>query len=159
MNIFDNYTHDLLVELNNNNVEYIVVGGYAVNFHGYRRTTGDIDLWIKPDNNINKKNILQSLKKLNVEDSVISQLNELDFSKPIVFIDGEQPYKIDFMTYISGVNFNDAWEQKTIALLDGISIPFIHLNHLIVSKITTGRTQDKIDIEELQKIQKLKGKE
>ncbi len=39
MNIFDNYTHDLLVELNNNNVEYIVVGGYAVNFHGYRRIT------------------------------------------------------------------------------------------------------------------------
>jgi predicted nucleotidyltransferase len=50
MNIFDDYTHNLLKELNNNKVEYIVVGGYAVNYHGYRRTTGDIDLWIKPEN-------------------------------------------------------------------------------------------------------------
>jgi len=48
--------------LNKNNVRYIVVGGYAVNFHGYRRTTGDIDLWIKPDNGENKKAILKSLK-------------------------------------------------------------------------------------------------
>ena len=158
MNIFDVYTHNLLVELNKNNVEFLVVGGYAVNFHGYRRTTGDIDLWIKPDNSTNKKNILKSLQNLNVETKVIAQLNELDFSKPIVFIDGEEPYKIDFMTFISGVDFKDAWKEKTIAILDGISIPFIHLNHLIVSKITTGRLQDKIDIEKLQKIQSIKNK-
>lgn len=50
MNVFDEYTFNLLNELNKNEVEYLVVGGYAVNFHGYRRTTGDIDLWIKPDN-------------------------------------------------------------------------------------------------------------
>jgi|ERR1019366_4562587 predicted nucleotidyltransferase len=158
MNIFDEYTHALLCELNKNNVEYIVVGGYAVNFHGYRRTTGDIDLWIKPENETNKNNILQSLRNLKVEENILNQLKVLDFSKPIVFIDGEEPFKIDFMTYISGVDFTDAWEHKTVAKLEGIPIPFIHLQHLIISKITTGRPQDKIDIEKLQQIQKLKKK-
>ena len=156
MNVFDEYTHNLLAELNKNSVEYLVVGGYAVNFHGYRRTTGDIDLWIKPDNTINKNKIIQSLRNLGIEENTLVQLSELDFSKPVVFIDGEEPYKIDFMTHISGVQFNEAWEQKTIAEFDGISIPFIHFNHLIISKFTTGRPQDKIDIEQLQKIQALK---
>ena len=50
MNIFDKYTHDLLLQLNLNHVQYLVVGGYAVNLYGYIRTTGDIDLWIKPEN-------------------------------------------------------------------------------------------------------------
>ena len=158
MNIFDEYTFNLLNELNKNNVEYLVVGGYAVNFHGYRRTTGDIDLWIKPDNGANKNVILQSLRNLEVDEEVLSQLNALDFSQPVVFIDGEEPFKIDFMTFISGVNFNEAWQQKTMAVLDGISIPFIHLHHLVLSKVTTGRPQDKIDIEQLQKIQDLKNR-
>lgn len=158
MNIFDEYTFNLLNELNKNGVEYLVVGGYAVNFHGYRRTTGDIDLWIKPDNTENKNKILQSFRNLNITEDILTQLNELDFAKPVVFIDGEEPFKIDFITYISGVNFNDAWQQKTIAVLDGISIPFIRLNHLILSKLTTGRPQDKIDIEKLQQIQAIKNK-
>jgi hypothetical protein len=50
MNIFEGYTFNLIRELNFNKVEYLVVGGYAVNYHGYRRTAGDIDLWIKPEN-------------------------------------------------------------------------------------------------------------
>ncbi len=158
MNIFDDYTHNLLNELNKNKVEYLVVGGYAVNFHGYRRTTGDIDLWIKPENNTNKNNIIQSLRNLLVEENILEQLNALDFSKPIVFIDGEEPFKIDFMTFISGVDFNDAWKQKTVTILEGIPIPFIHLQHLIISKISTGRVQDKLDVEKLQQIQELKKK-
>lgn len=97
MNIFDTYTHSLLIELNNNSVEYMIVGGYAVNYYGYRRTTGDIDLWIKPENSINKKNILQSLRNLGVDDDTFNQLNKLDFSKPLLFMDGEEPFKIDFM--------------------------------------------------------------
>lgn len=47
MNIFDEYTRDVVIALNKSNVKYLVVGGYAVNFHGYHRTTGDIDLWIE----------------------------------------------------------------------------------------------------------------
>ena len=158
MNVFDSYTANLLNEFKKKKVAYIVVGGYAVNYHGYRRTTGDIDLWIKPENGINKQNIIKCLQNLGVEKPVLDQLNKLDFTRPVFFIDGEEPFKIDFMTHISGVQFDDAWKQKKIASLDDIDIPFIHLNHLILSKITTGRPQDKIDIEKLQKIQELKNK-
>ena len=56
------------------------------------------------------------------------------------------------MTFVSGVTFDDAWEQKIIANVDGLNIPFIHFNHLILTKISTGRPKDSIDIEQLQKI-------
>lgn len=158
MNIFDEYTYKLLSELNKNNVEYIVVGGYAVNFYGYRRTTGDIDLWIKPDNGENKKMILKTLRNLQIEENVLREIEKLDFTKPTVFIDGEEPFKIDFMTYISNVKFDEAFKQKKIAHFDGLEIPFLHLNHLILSKMTTGRGKDKDDIEKLQRIDKLKKK-
>ena len=61
------------------------------------------------------------------------------------------------MTYISGVDFKDAWEQKIVAVLEETSMPFIHLNHLILSKMTTGRPQDSTDVEQLQKIQEFRG--
>jgi predicted nucleotidyltransferase len=156
MNIFDEYTHTLLTALNKHKVEYIVIGGYAVNYHGYRRTTGDIDLWIKPDNGLNKDKLLTSFKELGVGDLSLEKLNKKDFTKPFVFIDGKEPFKIDFLTHISGVKFDEAWKQKQTTEIDGIEMHFLHLNHLILSKITTGRAQDKIDIEQLQKIQKLK---
>ena len=80
MQIFDNYTRNLLSQLNSNVVQYLVVGGYAVNYHGYRRTTGDIDLWIKPENNKNKLGIIESLRSLQVKEDSLAMLNELDFT-------------------------------------------------------------------------------
>ena len=156
MNIFDTYTHDLLHQLNLNEVPYIVVGGYAVNYHGYRRTTGDIDIWIKPSNENSKTQLLIALKNLGITEDKLQKLSEIDFTLPTVFVDGKEPYKIDFMTRISGVNFDDAWDKKIIAELDGLKIPFIHLHHLILSKISNNRTKDKLDVEELQKIQELR---
>ncbi len=158
MNIFDDYTRNLLEQLNNNKVEYLVVGGYAVNFHGYRRTTGDIDIWIRPDNGTNKKNIILSLQNLGVESDKLEQLQQLNFTEPLVFVDGEEPFKIDFMTYVSGVTFDDAWKKKITTQIDGLEILFIHLNDLVISKISTDRLKDKIDIEMLQKIKREKEK-
>lgn len=156
MNIFDSYTHKLLKELNTNNVEYLIVGGYAVNYYGFRRTTGDLDLLIKPDNGVNKHNLINSFKNLALSDAAIKRLLSLDFSKPLIFIDGEEPFKIDFMTKISGVDFNDAWEKRIQVVIDGINVNFIHLNHLLISKISSSRLQDKLDVEKLQEIQRIK---
>lgn len=139
--ILANNFEEILIAFNKHKVEYIIAGGYAVIFHGYGRTTGDLDLWIKPENKINKDKIIQSLRNLNVNEDTLIQLNSLGFTTPIMFIDGEEPFKIDFMTSISGVDFNEAWGQKINAMLDGILIPFINLNHLIISKITTGLQQ------------------
>jgi predicted nucleotidyltransferase len=158
MNIFDDYTHKLLSTLLKNEVQFIVVGGYAVNYHGYRRTTGDIDLLIKPDNGNNKTQIIASLRNLGIEEGVLKTLEQLNFEEALVFIDGEEPFKIDFITKISGVNFDDAWASKIEATYDNLSIPFLNYNHLILSKISTNRAKDKIDVEELQKINALKKK-
>lgn len=156
MQIFDEYTLKLLRLLNSLKVEYIVIGGYAVNFYGYRRTTGDIDLWIKPENGINKEKIIAVFKQLNIAEDALLELTNLDFSQPLVFCDGEEPFKIDFITQISGVNFEEAWSKRVITIIEDTEIPFIHFNHLVLSKMTTNRERDKNDIEQLQRIQALK---
>lgn len=155
MNVFDSYTKEVILALNESKVNYIVVGGYAVNFHGYHRGTGDIDLWIEPTNE-NKNRIINALKLLNIDNDVTNLIETFDFTKPIVFSDGEVPFKIDFMTFVSHVNFEEAWLEKIDTEIDAIPISFINLNHLVVSKFNTGRLKDKADIEELQKIQKYK---
>ena len=158
MNVFDNYTQKLLCELNKLKVEYIVVGGYAVNYYGYRRTTGDIDLWIKPDNGINKKNILKSFQNLGVTSTVLKQLDELDFTKPVIFIDGEEPFKIDFMTHLSGVKWAEAWNMRVQEVVDDISVSFIHISHLKQNKLMAGRAKDHEDIRQLSRIEELRQK-
>jgi hypothetical protein len=85
----------------------------------------------------------------------LSALNQLDFEKPQVFMDGEEPFKIDFLTRLSGVQFDEAWKLEIEATYDALTIPFLSYNHLILSKITSTRGKDKIDVEELQKIKKL----
>jgi predicted nucleotidyltransferase len=157
MHIFDPYTLKLLKALNLAKVKFLVVGGYAVNFHGFRRTTGDIDLWINPDN-ANKEKIIEALRSIEIEESTLEELQKLDFTRHLIFSDGQDPFRIDFITIISGVEFEEAWKERIITTLDGISIAFIHLNHLILSKVATGRTKDKMDVEQLQKLQKLKKK-
>lgn len=155
MNIFDDYTHEVLQACIECDVNFLIVGGYAVNFYGYRRTTGDIDLWIKPCNN-NKVKVISALKKLEIPENSCNQLLNMDFTKHLVFSDGQEPFKIDFMTYISGVDFEEAYSQKIITEIDELKIPFINIKHLIISKIGTGRAKDNMDIEELQKIEALK---
>ncbi|HWY10535.1 MAG TPA: nucleotidyltransferase [Bacteroidia bacterium] len=156
MNILDSYTYSVLEELIKQKVEFIVIGGYAVNFHGFRRPTGDIDLLIKPDNGENKTRLIAALRNLGITEPVLEQLNKLDFEKAQAFRDGEEPFRIDFLTKVSGVKFNEAWIEKQSIEVDGLNINFLHIKHLIATKITTGRTKDAADIEELQRIQKYK---
>ncbi len=158
MKILDGYTLELLQALNQHEVEYLVVGGYAVNFHGYRRTTGDIDLWIKPDND-NKVKIIAVLKEMEVDETMLEQLSAFDFTESLVFSDGVEPFKIDFLTHISNVKFDEVWDKRIVSEIDGIEIPYIDLKNLLLSKFTTDRLKDKIDIEELQKIMKLRRKD
>lgn len=146
-----------LFQLIDNKVEFILVGGMAVIYHGYPRTTGDIDIWLKPDNE-NKKKLIQVLKKDKVFEEDINFLNSLDFQNHLVFHIGEEPNKIDFLTHISGVRYQDADEMKKLFELEGYKIPILHINHLIISKLSSERIKDKADAEELQKIENLKKK-
>lgn len=154
MNLFVDKHIELLKALLKHKVDFIIIGGYSVIFHGYKRTTGDVDIWIKPDNS-NKKKILIALKEIKIDSQSIIEIDKLDFTGYVVFCIWEEPERADFITRINLVNYDDADKNKIIGEIDGVKIPFIHLNDLVLSKMNTGRAKDKADIEELQKIKKL----
>ena len=153
MNIFSNTHQKLIKELTKAKVEFILIGGYAVIYYGYKRTTGDMDLWLKPTNE-NKMKLLPVLKKLKFNISDINHIETLDFTKHLTFHFWEEPERVDCLTMISGVKYDKADKEKVLAEFEGLTIPVIHYKHLIISKITSERLKDKADVEELQKINK-----
>lgn len=132
--------------LNVHKVEYLVVGGYAVGFYGRPRFTGDIDFWIAiSKTNANK--ILLVLKKFGFESLGIKQE---DFLKEDLILQlGYEPCRIDILTSLTGVNFQECYQRKVTADLDGLLINFININDLKVNKSKTGRAKDLGDIENL----------
>jgi hypothetical protein len=152
MNILFEEHITIIASLIKHKVEFMLVGGYAVIHYGYRRTTGDMDLWIKPDNQ-NKQNLIEVLKEMNFDLEELKELASLDFTTHILFSIGDEPFKVDFMTYVNMVKWEEANNEKIYAEIENLKIPIIHLNHLILSKINNDRLKDKSDVEELQKIQ------
>lgn len=155
MNIFIDKHQEFIELLIAAKIDFILIGGYAVIYYGYKRTTGDMDVWLKPDN-ANKEKLISVLRKLGFNEEGLKHIEELDFTKHNAFHFWKEPERIDCLTHISGVSFDEADKQKEITEIEGLSVPFIHYNHLILSKITTDRLKDKADIEQLQKIQRLK---
>lgn len=151
MNFFTDVHQAWLKRLIENKVDFIVVGGYSVVFHGYKRTTGDVDVWLKPSNE-NKDRLLKALAEDDFEDEDLAHVASLDFRKHIAFSVGDEPERIDFMTYIAQVAYDEADKLRILADIDGISIPFLHINHLVLSKFNTGRSKDQADVQMLQKI-------
>ncbi len=155
MNLFSDNHQELLTSLIKHDVDFIIIGGYSVIFHGYTRTTGDVDIWLEPTNE-NKEKFLLVLKDMDFFEADIQEIANLNFTSTLLFAIGEEPEKAEFLTQISLVNFEDANKRKITAEIDGLAIPFLHLDDLIRSKINTGRSKDKADVEELQKIQNSK---
>jgi hypothetical protein len=155
MNLFLDTHLELLTQLLHHDVDFIIIGGYAVIFHGYHRTTGDVDIWLKPEND-NKSKLIHALEAFGIEQKDLQELAALDFRQHLAFHIGEVPQKIEFLTHISGVKYGEADQEKVIADIDQLKIPFLHFNHLVLSKINTGRLKDKADIEELQKVRMYK---
>jgi Nucleotidyl transferase of unknown function (DUF2204) len=153
MNFLIEEHRQLLEKLLENKVDFILVGGVAVIFYGYSRTTGDLDIWLKPTEE-NKIKFLEVLKTEEIFADDIAYLKSLDFSSHLVFHIGEEPCKIDFLTFISGIDYKEADDLKNYFQSGNYAIPIIHLNHLILSKITSNRAKDKADVEELQKLKK-----
>jgi len=151
MNIFLDKHIDFLRGLINAQVIFLLVGGYAVHYYGYRRSNGDLELWIKPDN-LNKIKLIAYLTKCDFDEQGIAYLNLLNFEEMQAFHFDEEPERIDFLTHISGVKWEEAWPKKMEIDLDGILIPVIHKNDLIASKMHSGRAQDIADIEGLQNV-------
>ena len=155
MNIFLDAHLKLIRELLKNEVEFIIIGGYAVILHGYKRTTGDLDIWLKPDNN-HKNNLVSALRSVGIQKQGLDELISIDFEKKVVFTIWEPPEQVDFLTHINNLEFEYASRRKILVKLDNLKVPFLNVQDLIVSKMSTDRYKDKADIEELQKIIRLK---
>lgn len=123
-------------------VEFMVVGGYAMAFHGFVRATGDIDLWIR----CSQENANRVWKALHKFGAPLFDLTIEDLKTPgMVFQIGLVPSRIDIITQIDGVDFEDAWrEYKTIEIED-LKIPIIGKLQLLINKKSTGRSKDRND--------------
>lgn len=159
MNIFIEEHQQMLLSLVKNNVRFMLVGGYAVIYHGYARTTGDMDIWLALGED-NKQNLAAALKEFGIDDESLRIFQGINFSEPQnVFYIGKEPGRIDFLTMIANVNFDEAIKDAGYFAMGEVKVPVIQYHQLVLSKSTSDRLKDKADIEELQKIRKYKGKE
>ena len=137
------------------NVKFILIGGFAVIYHGYERLTGDMDIWLEP-NNENRDLITLALTSFGIEDEDVKKVSQTNFTEPQIFFIGKVPRRIDFLTKITGINFTEANEQVNFFYMQELKIPVINYHYLLISKTNTGRLKDKADIEELERINKYK---
>jgi hypothetical protein len=121
MDLFYKPHKDILQKMLFFNVEFIMIGGYAVNYQGFSRPTGDLELWIKPTND-NKEKLLEMLKVNKFNKESIEYINSVDFTKPEVFCMGEPPTRIDFLTKITGFEYEVANKEKIIEVFEGMNI-------------------------------------
>ena len=130
------------------NVKYLVVGGYAVMRYTEPRFTKDLDLLIS----VEIKNATAVYNALKEFGAPLSGLTVKDFSQEGYFYQmGRPPMRVDIMMSIPGVKFDDAWSQHERLTIDGIEINFISKKDLIASKKASGRSQDLVDVENLEK--------
>jgi len=137
---------EFLQLLNSHEVEYLLIGGYAVGYHGYPRATGDMDVWIAIDP--------QNAQK------VVAVLEEFGFGGPDLSVDlflqedrvirmGVPPLRIELLTTISGVSFEECYAERTTDVIDDVEANFISLSHLKINKKASGRYKDLNDLENL----------
>ena len=147
-NIFNQDFEDFITSLNNNQVDYILVGGYSVILHGYSRTTGDMDIWVKKERE-NYLRLVNAFKEFKMP--VFDMTEEIFLENPElnVFTFGRAPSSIDIMTDVKGLNFNETFESAQVVEVGKIKVRLIHLNHLLQAKSASGRHKDLDDIENL----------
>ena len=137
---------DLFRLLNEKAVKYVIVGGYAVAFHGFVRATKDIDILFH-DSSANIGQLIQALRSFGISDD---SMDLTLFSKPgqIVRI-GTPPLMIEFINAVGGISFEKIWKHKVPGHYGDIEVFFISHNDLLITKKAAGRPQDLRDIEEL----------
>ena len=137
---------EFLKLLNAHQVEYLLIGGYAVGYHGYPRATADMDIWIAM-NPANAEKIVAVLKEFGFNLPDLSP--ELFLKEWQVIRLGVPPVRIEIATTISGVNFSVCYAENVLSELDGEQVKVIDLKHLKINKKASGRHQDLADLENL----------
>ncbi len=132
--------------LNSHRVEYLLIGGYAVCYHGYYRNTNDIDFWIAvhPDN---ARKMARVIKEFGFDVPELSE--ELFLRKGRIIRMGVEPTRIEILTQISACEFAECYARRTDATVDEIPVSLISLADLIRNKIKSGRLKDLDDVQHL----------
>ncbi|HQP69701.1 MAG TPA: nucleotidyltransferase [Clostridiales bacterium] len=143
---------EMLSILSEEKVKYLVIGAFALGTYGYPRATGDIDIWVEASiDNSNK--VFKSLARFGAP---TDNIEAKDFEKKgIIFQIGIAPRRIDITTVIDGVDFEQAYPKRKIVNIEGINIPIISCEDLILNKESTGREKDLLDVKMLKQKNKL----
>jgi Nucleotidyl transferase of unknown function (DUF2204) len=130
--------------LNSTQVEYMLVGGYALATYGHPRYTGDMDVWVKPE----ADNVERLLLVLSAFGFASVGLKKADFMEPEAVVQlGYPPARIDLLTAIDGVTFDACFERRAVVVIDDVTIPVIHIQDFRTNKIAAGRHKDLADLE------------
>jgi len=140
---------ELLEALNEAEVEYLVIGGYAVIHYSQPRYTKDIDIWLNPTEE-NSYKVLAAFEAFGLP---LLSATRADFANEgLMYYIGVEPCRIDFLTTVPGVDFTAAWAARVVSDDDGLEIRYISKADLITAKEVAARPQDLVDVSELRKL-------
>lgn len=134
---------EFLQLLNSKQVEYLLVGGYAVSYHGYPRATGDMDIWIAI-HPCNAERVVEALKEFGFGLPDLSE--DMFLAEQRIIRMGMPPFRIEVFTTISGVDFDVCYAHRVTDIVDGVEIKFISLKDLKINKESSGRPKDVNDL-------------
>ncbi len=147
-NILNEDFVDLLITFNRNKVDYILVGGYAVIYHGYNRTTGDLDIWVNPTSQ-NYRKMIQAFREFGLSPFNMTESLFLNAKENNVFTFGRPPVCVDILTQVKGLDFNETFANASIVPFDGLEVMMIDIRDLKSAKRAAGRPKDLDDLENL----------
>ncbi|MEO7672602.1 MAG: DUF6036 family nucleotidyltransferase [Pyrinomonadaceae bacterium] len=145
---------ELLKLLNSNEVEYLVIGGYAVIIHGYVRNTSDLDIVVSRDRD-NAEKCVKALQEFGFAGTDVNAELFSSSDKNVARM-GFPPVKIEILNYLEGVDFQTAYSRKITKDIEDMEIDVISLEDLISNKVSVGRLQDQLDVEKLRERNKAK---
>lgn len=137
---------ELLQLFNHHGVKYLLIGGYAVGLHGHVRATNDIDIAVAPDE-ANAEKVVDALTEYGLADKSLKK--ELFSTPRSLVVMGVEPFAVDIVNYLEGVDFYDAYERRDVRKTEDIEINVVSLGDLLVNKTAVARDQDKLDVKEL----------
>ena len=141
--------------LNDNQVKYLMVGGIATRFHGFNRNTDDIDIWLE-DTLANRQNLRKAFIELGYGDYASIETMQFVPGWTSFYAAGVE---LDIMTEMKGIeneSFRACYAMASVSNLEGVLVPFLHINHLIANKKAVNRPKDQIDVIQLEKIKKIR---
>ena len=156
MDVFDEEILSFWKALHDHNVQYIMIGGYAINLHGYQRFTGDLDIWIK-DTLENRQRLRKAFISCDMGD--YPMIEHMQFVTGWTEFHLNNNLSLDILTEMKGLEeytFDECLQMASVAEIENVSIPFLHINQLIANKKTVNRPKDQIDVLALEQIRKLR---